>query len=77
MFSRKTAGGVEGPETRTSAPLDIVALAWGLSAALVVLFVICLGRAGFAGVAGLARMDWAVFRRANDIGSGLDRRHRL
>jgi hypothetical protein len=29
-------------QTSTSSPLDIVALGWGLSAALVVLFVICL-----------------------------------
>jgi uncharacterized membrane-anchored protein YitT (DUF2179 family) len=62
-----------------ASPLDIVALGWGLSAALVVLFVICLAvaRGGFAGVAGRARMDWAVFCRTNDIGSGLDRRHCL
>ena len=60
-----------------ASPLNIVALGWGLSAALVVLFVICLAVAGFAGVAGLARMDWAVFCRTNDIGSGLDRRYCL
>jgi hypothetical protein len=63
--------------TRASAksPLDIIALGWGLSAALVVLFVICLAvtltdrRAshGWIGLFSLAPMTC----------SGLDRRHCL
>jgi hypothetical protein len=59
-------------------PLNIVALGWGLSAALVVLFVICLAAAlVFPGLASLARMDRPVFCRTDDIRSGLDRRHCL
>ena len=61
-----------------ASPLNIVALGWGLSAALVDLFVICLAVAlVFPGFGRPRTMDWAVFCRANDIGSGLDRRHRL
>jgi hypothetical protein len=44
-------GGYDYTQTSTNSPLNIVALGWGLSAALVVLFVICLAVA-------LAWPDW-------------------
>jgi hypothetical protein len=60
-----------------ASPLNIVALGWGLSAALVVLFVICLAVAVVCPIGGPRTGGWPVFCCADDIGSGLDRRHRL